>query len=188
MTSKTASTALDKAAHLSVILDLSPVQWHLSAADKLFPLDLQTFMSHLFAFLNAHVASKHENSLAVFGAFPGKRWVAFDFRNRMLIWISMLLYSSTDKQHLSEQTLDSNSYLPFKTINATILDHITEELDLLANQVEKPCALVGAMTKALCCMSSSLICEIPRLTSKKISTISTFPPVTTARFCQIRGC
>lgn len=67
---------MEKASHLSVILDLSPVQWHLSAqATNPYPLSVETFLSHLLAFLNAHVASKHENTLAVFGALPGKRSV-----------------------------------------------------------------------------------------------------------------
>lgn len=64
----------DKASHLSVVVDLSPSQWHLSAQnDNPSPLSLRDFMSQLLAFLNTHLASKHENTLAVFGAFPGKR-------------------------------------------------------------------------------------------------------------------
>jgi transcription initiation factor TFIIH subunit 3 len=54
--------------HLSVIIDLSPSQWHLSS----LPLDL--FISQLLTFLNAHIALKHENTLAVFAALPGKRY------------------------------------------------------------------------------------------------------------------
>ncbi|KAJ3748950.1 transcription factor Tfb4-domain-containing protein [Lentinula detonsa] len=65
--------------HLSVVVDLSPSQWHLSSLHQPYPLDLGSFVSQLLAFLNAHIASRHENSLAVFGAFPGK---------------SVLLYSS----------------------------------------------------------------------------------------------
>jgi transcription initiation factor TFIIH subunit 3 len=63
--------------HLSVVIDLSPTQWHLSTLDA-YPLALNTFLSQLLAFLNAHIASKHENTLAVFGAFPGKRSVALE--------------------------------------------------------------------------------------------------------------
>jgi transcription initiation factor TFIIH subunit 3 len=61
------------ATHLSVLIDLSPTQWHLSADAAPHPLPLATFLSQLLAFLNAHVASQHENTLAVFGAFPAKR-------------------------------------------------------------------------------------------------------------------
>jgi len=66
---------MDNASHLSVIVDLSPTQWHLSSqSDNTYPLSLKDFLSQLLAFLNIHVASKHENTLAVFGAFPGKRF------------------------------------------------------------------------------------------------------------------
>jgi len=66
---------MDKPSHLSVIIDLSPTQWHLSAEPtNPYPLPLKTFLSQLLAFLNAHIASKHENTLAVFGALPGKRF------------------------------------------------------------------------------------------------------------------
>ncbi|KAF8135750.1 transcription factor Tfb4 [Boletus edulis] len=108
---------MEKASHLSVIVDLSPTQWYLSAqATNPYPLPIETFLSHLLAFLNAHIASKHENTLAVFGAFPGK---------------SVMLYSSTETSTLVDDAppLDANSYPPFKTA---------------------PCALVGALTKALC--------------------------------------
>lgn len=61
--------------HLSVVVDLSPIQWHL-AEDGPNPIMLETFLTHFLTFLNSHVALKHENSLAVFGAFPGKRFAA----------------------------------------------------------------------------------------------------------------
>lgn len=70
---------MDKASHLSVIIDLSPTQWHASAGSaNAFPLSLRAFLSQLLAFLNAHIASKHENTLTVFGALPGKRFARKD--------------------------------------------------------------------------------------------------------------
>ena len=65
---------MDRSSHLSVILDLCPTQWLLSAQpSNPHPLSFDTFLSHLLVFLNSHVACKHENSLAVFGALPGRR-------------------------------------------------------------------------------------------------------------------
>ena len=65
---------IDRSSHLSVILDLCPTQWLLSAQpSNPHPLSFDTFLSHLLVFLNSHIACKHENSLAVFGALPGKR-------------------------------------------------------------------------------------------------------------------
>ena len=63
-----------KGSHLSVVVDLSPLQWHLSKEDS-SSLSLEAFLTHFLTFLNSHIASKHENTLAVFGAFPGKRFV-----------------------------------------------------------------------------------------------------------------
>ena len=69
---------MDKPFHLSVIVDLSPTQWALCAQSANPPgLSLQAFLSQLLAFLNAHIACKDENTLAVFGAFPGQRYVLF---------------------------------------------------------------------------------------------------------------
>lgn len=62
----------DSPSHLSLVLDLSPTQWHLSSVAE-NPLSLNGFLAHLLTFLNSHIASKHENSLAVFAALPGKR-------------------------------------------------------------------------------------------------------------------
>lgn len=127
---------VDRASHLSVILDLSPTQWHLSATASPHPLSLQSFLSQLFAFLNAHIASKNENTLAAFGAFPGK---------------SAMLYASTESLVDEPPPLDANSFPPFKVVDTTVLQRITRELDVIGKlEEEPPCALVGALTKALC--------------------------------------
>ncbi len=69
---------MDKPSHLSVIIDSSPTQWALCAQSTNPPgITLQTFLSHLLAFLNAHIACKDENTLAVFGALPGQGYVFF---------------------------------------------------------------------------------------------------------------
>lgn len=128
---------MEKASHLSVIVDLSPTQWHLSAqASNQYPLSIETFLSQLLAFLNAHIASKHENSLVVFGALPGK---------------SVMLYSSTELLTDDVPSLDANSYLPFKLVDSVVVQRIMNEFDAIGKlEEEPPCALVGAVTKALC--------------------------------------
>ncbi|KDQ57833.1 hypothetical protein JAAARDRAFT_130607 [Jaapia argillacea MUCL 33604] len=128
---------MDTASHLSVILDLSPTQWHLSSLpSNTHPLSVASFLSQLLAFLNSHVAIKHENSLAVFGALPGK---------------SVMLYASTETGSESTELADSNTYLPFKLVDATVVERIMDELDALGDpEEEEPIALVGALTKSLC--------------------------------------
>ncbi|EIN11961.1 transcription factor Tfb4 [Punctularia strigosozonata HHB-11173 SS5] len=130
---------MDRAAHLSVVVDLSPPQWLLSAQpgpSNPHPLSLRSFLSQLLAFLNSHIASKPENTLCVLGAFPGK---------------SGILYSSTDHVSTSSEKGDPDAYLPFKVVDAAIIDHITNELDVLGEwEAQESTALVGALTKALC--------------------------------------
>ncbi|KAH9978605.1 transcription factor Tfb4 [Lactifluus volemus] len=130
---------MDGSSHLSLIIDLSPSQWHLSAqSTNSYPLSFQTFLSHVLTFLNSHIAAKHENTLAVFGALPGK---------------STMLYSSLDAASANshDPPADANSYRPFKLVNSVVTNNIQKELDLIEGLTEEPSvALVGALTKALC--------------------------------------
>ena len=65
---------MELSSHMSVIIDLSPSQWHLSALpDNPQPLSFRSFLAQTLAFLNSFLAFKHENTLAVYGALPGKR-------------------------------------------------------------------------------------------------------------------
>ncbi|KAF8520366.1 transcription factor Tfb4 [Hysterangium stoloniferum] len=125
----------DSPSHLSLVIDLSPTQWHLcSTAPN--PLPLNLFLSHLLTLLNSHVALKHENSIAVFAALPGK---------------SLMLYSSSDVPGDGVEAADSNTYQPFRTIDAAVIKGIAAEMETISTtDREAPCALVGALTKALC--------------------------------------
>lgn len=110
--------------HLSVVVDISPVNWSLSEKpDNEYPLSLATFLSQLLVFLNAHVAAKHENSLAVFVALPGK---------------SKLLFSSLDAP-TDNAARDANSYPPFRSVDSTVVDRITSELDTLTAAEKEGC-------------------------------------------------
>lgn len=86
-----------------------------------------------------------------------------------------MLYSSTDSIADDEQDYDADSYPAFKTVDCTIVRKIMDELDALGDPEEEgkcfnagiilcsltvstsaPCALVGALTKALCCQFKSM--------------------------------
>ncbi|KAF8210537.1 TFIIH subunit Tfb4/p34 [Mycena galopus ATCC 62051] len=129
-----------KASHLSVVVDLSPLHWELSAREapeNTYPLTLASFLSQLLAFLNSHIACRHENTLAVFGAFPGK---------------SVLLYSSSEPVSPTE-TINADAYPPFQAVDSAVVQRIMAELDALElreDEEEAPSALVGALAKALC--------------------------------------
>ncbi|KZT42446.1 transcription factor Tfb4 [Sistotremastrum suecicum HHB10207 ss-3] len=123
--------------HLSLLLDLQPAAWH----DPTQSLQFSTFLAHILVFLNAHLAQKHENSLAIFGAFPGK---------------SIMLYSSIDQTKPADRRVqpDPNWYQPFKTLDAALTERIREEMpqpSTSSEAEELPVALVGALAKALCC-------------------------------------
>ncbi|KAF5351960.1 hypothetical protein D9756_007562 [Leucocoprinus leucothites] len=122
---------MDASSHLSVVLDLPPAQWHRAAHHG---LPLSDFLSHVLVFLHAHIAANAENSLAVFGAFPGS---------------STLLYSSADPvpEHLP---IHPNSYPPFAALDHAVNRRIHAHLDALDDSSADPSALIAAITKALC--------------------------------------
>ena len=128
---------MDRSSHLSVILDLCPTQWLLSAQpSNTHPLSFDTFLSHLLVFLNSHIACKHENSLAVFGALPGKR-SAFSFLSISILNLessSLLFYSSEETGDPSTAQAvqpDPNSYRSFKTVDQSLVHRISREFDIL---------------------------------------------------------
>ncbi|KAI6121488.1 TFIIH subunit Tfb4/p34 [Pisolithus sp. B1] len=150
---------VDKPSHLSVILDLSPTQWYLSAkTTNPYPLSIGSFLSQLLAFLNAHIATKNENTLAVFGALPGK---------------SVMFYTSTEALVDEPLPLDANSYPPFKMLDTTVTQRIFRELDAIEPGDELPCALVGALTKALCYINRI---TLPSTSSTNVAEGSTHLP------------
>lgn len=128
---------MDRSSHLSVILDLCPTQWLLSSKpSNTHPLSFDTFLSHLLVFLNSHIAYKHENSLAVFGALPGKRSV-LDFLSVSLLNLkfhSVLFHSSEEAGDSSTAEVvqpDPNSYRFFKTVDQSLVQRISREFDIL---------------------------------------------------------
>jgi transcription initiation factor TFIIH subunit 3 len=85
-----------------------------------------------------------------------------------LLRASVMLYSSDDPLQSDGQAIDANSYPPFRIVDSSVMQHIIDEMEALGepeeegqfvniimnmvrNSVLAPCALVGAVTKALCC-------------------------------------
>ena len=128
---------MDRSSHLSVILDLSPTQWLLSAQpSNPHPLSFDTFLSHILVFLNSHIAYKHENSLAVFGALPGKRsTLSFPSTSILNLKLSSLIFYSSEEAGDSSTAEvvqpDPNSYRFFKTVDQSLVDRISREFDIL---------------------------------------------------------
>ncbi|GJJ06273.1 hypothetical protein Clacol_000464 [Clathrus columnatus] len=97
-------------------------KWHLCSTSQ-HPLPLDVFLSHLLTFLNSHIALKHENTLAVFAALPGK---------------SAMLFSSADMVvgNITEAA-DSNTYQPFRTVDSFVVRGISEHIDAIDKTKEE---------------------------------------------------
>jgi len=68
-----------------------------------------------------------------------------------------MLYSSLEppREDLAEGA-DSNTYQPFRSVDAAVMKGIAAHVaDISVNEPEAPCALVGALTKALCYINRS---------------------------------
>ena len=132
---------MDRASHLSVVVDLSPTHWYLSATrsqENSRPLSLKSFLSQLLVFLNSHIACKDENTLAVFGVFPGRRYArrssidGAERRVTLLTPFSVMLYSSSSETSGNPlEAADANTYRPFKVLDATVMQTIAEHVENL---------------------------------------------------------
>jgi len=82
---------------------------------------------------------------------------------------SAMLFSSTDAQSDEVgEVADSNTYQPFRSIDAGVMKGIESHIAALDETgPEAPCALVGALTKALC--------YINRLNQPSTSTVNQAP-------------
>lgn len=78
-----------------------------------------------------------------------------------------MLYPSADSS--STPTPDPNAYLPFKALDAAVIANLAAHLDDTPS--DQPAALVGALTKALCCPSAwfPITCPSPSDTPADIN-------------------
>ena len=127
----------DRSSHRSVILDLCPTQWLLSAQHpNPRPLSFDIFLSHPFVFLNSHIANKRENSLAVFDALLGKgrHFPSFSSLFSKLKQFSVLFFSSEEAGDSSTAEVvqpHSNPYRVFKTVGQSLVKRIPREFNIL---------------------------------------------------------
>lgn len=92
-----------------------------------------------------------------------------------------MLYSTTDSKQVAFAQ-DPNSYPPFKHMNSTISERITQELQGLEDP-EAPPAIVGALAKALCyinrlSIAASIAKDPAALSSPRILVTSVSPDLT----------
>ena len=127
----------DRSSHRSVILDLCPTKWLLSVQHpNTRPLSFDAFLPHPLVFLNSRIAYKHENSLAVFGALPGKcqHCPSFSSLFSKPKQFSVLFYFSEEAGDSSTAEVlqpDSNSCRVFKAVDQSLVKRIPQEFNIL---------------------------------------------------------
>ncbi|CAG8439008.1 18951_t:CDS:2 [Rhizophagus irregularis] len=123
----TATVNEDDANLLVLIIDTNPLIWTKSAKS----LSLKEALRHLLVFINAHLALKHDNEVAVIASHIGVR-----------------LSENTD------QAVDSNLYQRFKVVNDQVISNMKdlfEDVSTLNSYPDKASSMIaGALSMALC--------------------------------------
>jgi len=100
-----------------------------------------------------------------------------------------MLYSSTDLSKDDGSVIDANSYPPFKVVDSSVIQRTLNEMESISQyEEEAPCALVGAITKALCYInrithpstSSNLADDPAILPDPRILILSVSPDLSTS--------
>ncbi|CAI2163012.1 14541_t:CDS:2 [Funneliformis geosporum] len=127
---KDAATVNEDDANLLVlIIDTNPLIWTRLA--KSTGLSLKEALQHLMVFINAHLALKHDNEVAVIASH-----------------VDVRLSEDTD------QTINSNMYQRFKVVNDQVINNMKElfeDLSKLNSYPEKASSMIaGALSMSLC--------------------------------------
>ncbi|CEQ42689.1 SPOSA6832_04535 [Sporobolomyces salmonicolor] len=127
---------------LCLILDLNPASWAQSAHPS--PggdaLSLDQALDHVLVFCNAHLALRHENEVAVFGATIGS--------SRQLFSSQLTPTSSSSAPFFPSH--DSNIYQQFRVVDERIAAGIKGLIADMPEDSDRGVNLVGALSMALC--------------------------------------
>ncbi|CAG8625531.1 10436_t:CDS:2 [Dentiscutata heterogama] len=124
---------LDQDANLLVlIIDTNPIVWKKSS----FPL--KEALRHILVFINAHLALKHDNDVAIIASHVG---------------VSKFLYPIPTHEN-SDKTIFPNMYQKFRVIDEKVIANMSalfEDVDTPNNYPDKASSMVaGALSMALC--------------------------------------
>ncbi|KAG8863527.1 RNA polymerase II transcription factor B subunit 4 [Tulasnella sp. 330] len=180
-TNFTDSTTDSLPSHLTLIIDLNPTQWHNSASvspsssnDAHQSLSISSFLAQVLILINAHLASRDDNTLAAIGAFPQT---------------SEMIYTSSggrgegeDEDEMFEGVEDANSYRPFRVVDSALLDRVLKEMEKHAGGSDGSGrgsgGLVAAITKGLCHINKIMHTSTEVTTAS--DSVAVGPTVTTA--------
>ncbi|KAK3826312.1 MAG: TFIIH subunit Tfb4/p34 [Linnemannia elongata] len=105
---KDISTSEDDSNLLVMVIDTNPFEWEHPSA----PLKLNEALQHILAFMNAHLAGRHDNKLAVIASHVG---------------VSKFLYPTPNEPIPGGKVptkKDANAYQSFKVVNEAVLEGI----------------------------------------------------------------
>ncbi|CAG8756501.1 23315_t:CDS:2 [Dentiscutata erythropus] len=130
---KDTSTVNEEDANLLVlIIDTNPIVWNKSN----FPL--KEALRHILVFINAHLALKHDNDVAIIASHVG---------------VSKFLYPIPTHEN-SDKTIFPNMYQKFRVIDEKVIANMSalfEDVDTPNNYPDKASSMVaGALSMALC--------------------------------------
>ncbi|CAG8632860.1 3319_t:CDS:2 [Acaulospora morrowiae] len=123
---------------LVLIIDTNPVNWGKAASrpTKGSCLPLQEALRHLMVFINAHLALKHDNEVAVIASHFG---------------VSKFLYpipSSGQTHESSDQSSDSSMFQKFRVVDDQVILNIKELLETEEIPSSYPDKDINRITKA----------------------------------------
>ncbi|KAG8981538.1 RNA polymerase II transcription factor B subunit 4 [Tulasnella sp. JGI-2019a] len=150
-TSTTSDGVVDSLpSHLTLIIDLNPTQWHNSASfapvshDNHQPLSISTFLAQVLILINAHLANRDDNTLAVIGAFPQTSEILYTTSNSLI----------EEDDDMLQGPEDANVYRPFRIVDSALIDHVLKKMEEHSGGPDGTGkgsgGLVAAITKGLC--------------------------------------
>ncbi|SCZ94608.1 BZ3500_MvSof-1268-A1-R1_Chr12-3g03995 [Microbotryum saponariae] len=151
---------------LCVILDLNPLAWSLSSvADPQThdQLSLEQALDQVLIFANAHLALRHENQIAVFGA---------GYSMSKMLYSSSLAPSAAPSVGPVSSARDANTYQQFRIVNEgssnAVRDMMAEQSDdnvgKGGQRRSQPMSAWSAPSQ-WCCVFSSVLTDVNRLNS-----------------------
>ncbi|KAI9261032.1 TFIIH subunit Tfb4/p34 [Sporodiniella umbellata] len=160
---KDISTSEDDSNSLVIILDTNPYAWTESSKAEI-PLSLDDALNQILVYINAHLALKHNNSVAVIASHIGH---------------SQFLYPPSDRQTstvaLGSQR-DANIYPYFQLVTEQVVNNLRQ---LLVNaeptETSSVPTITGALSMALCYINRMLKTDDEGFIKPRILVLSVSP-------------
>ncbi|KAF9582598.1 RNA polymerase II transcription factor B subunit 4 [Lunasporangiospora selenospora] len=142
---------------LVIVIDTNPFEWEHRSA----PLKLKEALRHILAFLNAHLAGRHDNKLAVIASHAG---VSSD--QQLTYWRlkSKFLYPKLNEPEPPGSKMptkkDANVYQVFQVVSDAVLsgiERLLKDSDIALQENDLGCSkIAAALSLGLCYINQAL--------------------------------